>query len=300
MDQQVTRLDSITDYCKYCGFEVLHPLVTVVDMAKAARNYPDGKLNFGVYAVWLKQGVGCSIKYGRRNYDYQEGTVVSFAPGQVVQVTAGDGTSGTGIGLLFHPDLIHGTSLGRKIERYSFFSYDEAEALHLSERERTQYLAIIESIRAELEHAIDKHSRELLCDHIELLLDLCLRFYDRQFITREKVNGDILADFERILNAYFTDGLAELKGFPTVAWLADRVHLSASYFGDLIKKETGLTAQDYIQIKIMNLAKHELLASDASVTDIALKLGFEYPNHFTRLFKKMTGMSPTEYRSSMN
>ena len=300
MKKEIIRIDSIGSYCKTCGFEVLHPLVAVVDMAEARRNYPDGKLNFGVYAIWLKQGVGCSIKYGRRNYDYQEGTVVSFAPGQVVQVTNGDGTSGTGIGLLFHPDLIHGTSLGRKIDRYTFFSYDETEALHLSERERAQYLSIVESIKAELEHAIDKHSRELLCDHIELLLDLCLRFYDRQFITREKVNGDILADFERILNAYFADGLAERKGFPTVGWLADRVHLSASYFGDLIKKETGLTAQEYIQNKIVTLSKQELLGTDLPVAEIAYKLGFEYPQHFTRLFKKVTGMSPVEYRRSVN
>ena len=300
MEKEIVRIDSIDVYCKTCGFEVLHPLVAVVDMAKANQNYPDGKLNFGVYAIWLKQGEGCSIKYGRRNYDYQEGTVVSFAPGQVVQVTAGDGTSGTGIGLLFHPDLIHGTSLGQKIDRYTFFSYDEAEALHLSERERAQYLSIVQSIKAELEHAIDKHSRELLCDHIELLLDLCLRFYDRQFITREKVNGDILADFERILNAYFVDGLAEQKGFPTVGWLADRVHLSASYFGDLIKKETGLTAQGYVQNKIVTLSKQELLGTDLPVSEIAYKLGFEYPQHFTRLFKKVTGMSPVEYRKSVN
>lgn len=300
MEREIIHINSIDAYCKTCGFEVLHPLAAVVDMAEAKQNYPDGKLNFGVYALWLKVGAGCSIKYGRRDYDYQEGTVVSFSPGQVVQVTAGDGTSGTGIGLLFHPDLIHGTSLGRKIDRYTFFSYDEAEALHLSERERAQYLSIVQNIKAELEHAIDRHSRYLICDNIELLLDLCLRFYDRQFITREKVNGDILADFERLLNAYFIDGLAELKGFPTVGSLADRVHLSPSYFGDLIKKETGLTAQEYIQNKIVTLSKQELLGTDMPVSEIAYKLGFEYPQHFTRLFKKVTGMSPVEYRRSVS
>ena len=296
MEQEIVQLNDINTYCKYCGFEVLHPLVAVVDMAKAARNYPDGKLNFGVYAVWLKQGVGCSIKYGRRNYDYQEGTVVSFAPGQVIQVQDGDGTSGTGIGLLFHPDLIHGTSLGKKIDRYTFFSYYDAEALHLSERERQQYLTIIDSIKEELEHAIDRHSRELLCDRIELLLDMCLRFYDRQFITREKVNGDVLADFENKLNAYFAKGLAKQNGFPTVAGMASELCFSVGYFGDLIKKETGQTAQQYIQNKIINLAKQELLGTDLSVNEIAYKLGFEYPQHFTRMFKKVTGKSPTEFR----
>ena len=296
MEKEIVQLNSIADYCKYCGFELLHPLVAVVDMADAKRNYPECKLNYRLYALWLKQGVGCSIRYGRRSYDYQDGTVVSFAPGQVVQVEPNGDTSANAIGLLFHPDLIHGTSLGRKIERYSFFSYNDAEALHLSERERAQYLSIINSIREELEHAIDKHSRELLCDHIELLLDLCMRFYDRQFITRERVNGDVLADFERELNDYFASGFASLRGFPSVAWMADKLHFSVGYFGDLIKKETGQTAQQYVQNKIIDLAKEALLGTDLPVSEIALNLGFEYPQHFTRMFKKVTGMAPSEYR----
>ena len=294
--EEIVQLNSIPDYCKYCGFEVLHPLVAVVDMAEAQRNYPECKLNYGLYALWLKQGVGCTIRYGRRNYDYQDGTVVSFAPGQVVRVEPNGETSASAIGLLFHPDLIHGTSLGRKIERYSFFSYHDAEALHLSEREREQYLLIIESIKRELRHDIDRHSKELLCDNIEMLLDQCLRFYDRQFITREKVNGDVLADFERILNAYFTEGVARNNGFPSVARMADELHFSVGYFGDLIKKETGQTAQQYIQNKIIHLAKEALLGTDLPVSEIALNLGFEYPQHFTRMFKKVTGKSPSEFR----
>jgi AraC-like DNA-binding protein len=294
--EEIVQLNSIPDYCKYCGFEVLHPLVAVVDMAEAQRNYPECKLNYGLYALWLKQGVGCTNRYGRRNYDYQDGTVVSFAPGQVVQVEPNGNESASAIGLLFHPDLIHGTSLGRKIERYSFFSYHDAEALHLSEREREQYLMIIESIKRELRHDIDRHSKELLCDNIEMLLDQCLRFYDRQFITREKVNGDVLADFERILNAYFTEGAARSEGFPSVARMADELHFSVGYFGDLIKKETGQTAQQYIQNKLINLAKEALLGTDLPVSEIALNLGFEYPQHFTRMFKKVTGKSPSEFR----
>ena len=293
---KIVQLNSISDYCKYCGFEVLHPLAAVVDLAEAKRNYPECKLNYGLYALWLKQGVGCNIRYGRKNYDYQDGTVVSFAPGQVVQVEPNDGVSSSAIGLLFHPDLIHGTSLGRRINQFTFFSYDDAEALHLSERERAQYLGIIESIKEELGHAIDRHSRILLCDHIELLLDLCMRFYDRQFITREKVNGDVLADFERILNAYFSEGEARNNGFPSVASMADELHYSVGYFGDLIKKETGQTAQQYIQNKIIDLAKEDLLGTNLPVTEIALRLGFDYPQHFTRLFKKVTGKSPSEFR----
>ena len=299
MENEIIQLNDINTYCKYCGFEVLHPLVAVVDMAEATRNYPECKLNYGLYALWLKQGVGCSIKYGRRSYDYQDGTVVSFAPGQVVQVEPNDGVSASAIGLLFHPDLIHGTSLGWKIERYSFFSYYDTEALHLSEREREQYLMIIESIKRELSHDIDKHSKELLCDNIEMLLDNCLRFYDRQFITREKVNGDVLADFESKLNAYFAQGLAKRNGFPTVAGMASEFCFSVGYFGDLIKKETGQTAQQYIQNNIINRSKQELLGSEQPVSEIAYKLGFDYPQHFARLFKKVTGQTPSQFRMAL-
>ena len=155
---------------------------------------------------------------------------------------------------------------------------------------------IIESIKRELSHDIDRHSKELLCDNIGMLLDQCLRFYDRQFITREKVNGDVLADFESRLNAYFSEGQARQHGFPTVAGMAGELCFSVGYFGDLIKKETGLTAQQYIQNKIIDLAKQELLGTELSVSDIALNLGFEYPQHFTRMFKKVTGKSPSEFR----
>ena len=301
MENEIVILDSIEKFNRQCGFETLHPLVAVVDMTEAKNDYRSARLNYGLYALWLKNGVGCSLKYGRRHYDYAEGTVVSFAPGQMVQTEATD-TSSTpqSIGLLFHPDLIHGTALSHKMERYTFFSYYEAEALHLSERERRDYMEILGSIQAELNHSIDKYSRELLCDRIGLLLDLCLRFYDRQFITREVVNKDLLADFDRHLNAYFKEGLAAQKGLPTVAYFADKLCLSMGYFGDLIKKETGMTAQRYIQNKIIDLSKRDLLGSDLPVAEIAYSLGFDYPQHFTRLFKKQTGFSPTEYRNQIN
>ena len=299
MEKEIIQLSSVDSYCKTCGFETLNPLVAVVDMAQAKNNYPDCRINYGLYALWLKNGNGCRIKYGRRDYDYQEGTVVSFAPGQIVEVeTTSQNTINRSIGLLFHPDLIYGTALGRKISRYTFFSYEESEALHLSAREQEQYMSIIGNIRAELEHAIDKHSKELLCDHIGLLLDICLRFYDRQFITREKVNGDILAGFEKELDDYYRKGHPLEKGFPSVSYFADKLHLSTGYFGDLVKKETGVTAQSYIKNKIIDYSKHLLLESDDSVSGIAYQLGFEYPQHFTRLFKNSTGVSPAEYRKS--
>ena len=297
MENEIILLDSVETFNNYCGFDTLHPLVAVVDMADAQKDYGQQRINYGLYALWLKNGTGCRLKYGRRYYDYDEGTVVSFAPGQVIQTEAVDNSNTTqSIGLLFHPDLIYGTSLSHKMERYTFFSYYEAEALHLSKREREQYMEILNSINAELNHPIDKHSRELICDRIELLLDLCLRFYDRQFITREIVNHDLLADFDRYLNAYFRDNKAVENGFPTVSYFADKLCLSRGYFGDLIKKETGMTAQRYIQNKIIDLSKRDLRGTDLSIVEIAFRLGFDYPQHFTRLFKKQTGYSPTEYR----
>ena len=301
MENEIVILDSVEKFNRHCGFETLHPMVSIVDMSQSKNDFGRVRINYGIYALWLKNGVGCSLKYGRRHYDYAEGTVVSFAPGQVVQAEpTNPDVLPQSIGLLFHPDLIHGTSLSRKMERYTFFSYDEAEALHLSERERHDYMDILDSISKELHHPIDKHSRELLCDRIGLLLDLCLRFYDRQFITREVVNQDLLAAFDRYLNAYFKEGLATRKGFPTVAYFADKLCLSTGYFGDLIKKETGMTAQRYIQNKIIDLSKRDLLGSTLSVSEIAYSLGFDYPQHFTRLFKKQTGLSPTEYRNQTN
>lgn len=301
MENEIVILDSIEKFNRHCGFETLHPLVSIVDMRQSKNDFGRSRMNYGIYALWLKNGVGCSLKYGRRHYDYEEGTVVSFAPGQIVQAEPTNTDSmPQSIGLLFHPDFIHGTALSRKMERYTFFSYDEAEALHLSERERHDYMEILESIHKELDHPIDKHSRELLCDRIGLLLDLCLRFYDRQFITREVVNRDLLTDFDRHLNTYFKDDLAAQMGFPTVAYFADKLCLSTGYFGDLIKKETGITAQRYIQNKIIDLSKRDLLGSTLSVSEIAYNLGFDYPQHFTRLFKKQTGLSPTEYRNQIN
>lgn len=301
MENEIVILDSVEKFNRHCGFETLHPLVSIVDMSQSKNDFGRSRMHYGIYALWLKNGIGCSLKYGRRHYDYAEGTVVSFAPGQMVQAEpTNTDVMPQSIGLLFHPDLIHGTALSRKMERYTFFSYDEAEALHLSERERHDYMEILESIHKELDHPIDKHSRELLCDRIGLLLDLCLRFYDRQFITREVVNKDLLADFDRHLNTYFKEGLAARKGFPTVAYFADKLCLSTGYFGDLIKKETGMTAQHYIQNKIIDLSKRDLLGSTLSVSEIAYNLGFDYPQHFTRLFKKQTGLSPTEYRNQIN
>lgn len=294
----IIQLDSIKTYNELYGLQTKHPLVTVVDLTKAKRMANHVKINYGMYALFIKHGVSCTLRYGRQNYDYQEGTVVSFAPGQLVQVDMPvEEVSLDVSGLIFHPDLIYGSSLADKISKYSFFDYAQSEALHLSEKEQMLLRDCLRSIETEMEHPIDRHSRELLCVQIELFLDYCLRFYDRQFYTRNKVNSDVLQKFESELNLYLQSEIAHSQGFPSVRYFADKCFLSPSYFGDLIKKETGKTAQEYIQLKIIDRSKQYLLGTDHSINQIAEALGFQYPQHFIRMFKKQTGYTPKDYRS---
>lgn len=295
---KIIKMDSVDVYNELYGLETLHPLVTVVDLTKARNVVNHVRMNYGIYALYLKERKSCDIKYGRRHYDYQEGTIVCFAPGQLAQTeTVEDEVRPEVYGLLFHPDLIRGTALGRNIEKYTFFSYAVNEALHLSKSERQTIMNCLHEIQSELEHAIDKHSRELLCMNIELLLSHCLRFYERQFITREVANTDILVKFERLLAGYFQDKLPQSEGLPTVGYFADKLCLSPNYFGDLIKKETGISAIEHIQNKLMDIAKERILGTDDTMSEISYELGFQYPQHFGRLFKQKVGCTPNEYRS---
>jgi AraC-like DNA-binding protein len=199
--------------------------------------------------------------------------------------------------LVFHPDLIHGTALGRHINDYSFFGYHSNEALHLSEKERQITMDCFSKISFELSQTIDKHSKKLIVSNIELFLDYCLRFYDRQFITRDKVHKGTLEKFETLLNEYYQSDKPQTTGLPSVAYCAGELNLSANYFGDLIKKETGKTAQEYIQTKVIEVAKNKIFDRSKSVSQIAYELGFKYPQHFARLFKQKVGQSPNEYRA---
>lgn len=295
--EDILQLDTIDKYNKLYGLETLHPLVSVIDLTTATTTINHIQMNYGLYAIFLKQGKSCDIKYGRRNYDYQEGTIVCFAPGQVVEVNMiKDEVKPEVYGVLFHPDLIRGTPLGQSIKSYGFFSYSANEALHLSERERAVVIDCLAKIKAELEHAIDNHSRQLIAMNIELLLGYCMRFYERQFITREEVNKDVLSKFEELVCDYFESGLAGQAGLPSVKYFADKIYLSPNYFGDLVKKETGKSPQEYIQIRLIDFAKERIASTTRTMTEIAYELGFQYPQHFSRLFKKQTGMTPNEYR----
>lgn len=298
--ENILKIETISDYNALSNRETLHPLVSVVDMSTATLTPPPMEaagIYFGFYTVFLKEVKCGDLRYGKNTYDYQKGTLVFIAPGQVIKVeSVGEPALPKGYALVFHPDLIHGTHLGKHIQDYTFFSYQSNEALHISEREQRIVLDCFSKIGYELEHAIDKHSKMLIVDNIELFLKYCARFYDRQFITRDTVHKGVLERFETLLNVYFQSENLQTIGLPTVAYCADELNLSASYFGDLIKKETGKTAQEYIQTKVIDVAKERLFDQSKSVNEIAYELGFKYSQHFTRLFKQKVGQSPTEYR----
>ena len=297
--EEITKMESIDQYDQLFGLETLHPLVNVIDFSKATKTVDYYRMNIGFYSLFLKEAKCGDLRYGRKYYDYQEGTVVCMAPGQVVGIDNRKQTPPRtkSIGLLFHPDLIRGTSLGQNIKHYSFFSYEVNEALHLSEQEKEIVTDCIHKIQIELEHAIDKHSKQLIVRNIELLLDYCMRFYERQFATRSRANHDVLARFERLLDDYFEGPLAERDGLPTVKYFADKVCLSPNYFGDMLKKETGKTPQEYIQEKVIEVAKERVAGTDETVSRIAYSLGFQYPQHFCRQFKRRVGCTPNEYRA---
>lgn len=295
--KKVLNFDTINEYNDFNNHETLHPLVSVIDFSKA-KERTGNKMNFGIYCVFLKEVVCGDLKYGRHYYDYQEGTLVFIAPGQFIDVeNKTDFYQPMGNALVFHPDLIRGTSLAGRMNDYTFFNYNTNEALHLSAKERHLVLDLFSKINDELQHSVDKHSKTLIASSIELFLNYCERFYDRQFITREDVNKGILERFENLLNGYFSSDNPTEIGLPSVAYCADELNLSANYFGDLIRKETGKSAQEYIQAKIIDVAKDKLFNSDKTINEIAYELGFKYPQHFSRKFKKAAGTSPSEYRA---
>lgn len=293
----IRRFETISDYNAFNNNQTLHPLVSVVDLSKAKPRQAIS-IYFGFYTVFLKEVKCGDLRYGKNNYDYQEGTLVFIAPGQVVGIENSTAIyQPKGYALIFHPDLIHGTSLGKHIQDYTFFGYQSNEALHVSEKERKIVLDCFSKIEYELEHAIDNHSKRLIVSNIELFLNYCIRFYDRQFITRDNVHKGILERFENLLNEFYESEKPQTIGLTSVAYCASELNLSANYFGDLIKKETGKTALEYIHAKVIDVAKGQLFDQSKSVSQIAYELGFKYPQHFTRLFKQRTGQSPNEYRT---
>lgn len=294
--EKIHQVKSVSEYTHMRGGTALHPLVTVLDYKNLQLLAP-GTYRFGLFCVFLKETKCGDIRYGKQTYDYQEESLVCIAPGQVVGVDAyAPGVKPKGKALVFHPDFIKGSQLANLLSDYSFFSYTSNEALHLSKKEKTLVEAILEGISTELQQNLDQHSKSLVLSHLQLLLNYAKRFYDRQFITRQEINKGVLERFEAMLQAYFQGDKPQTLGLPTVAYCAQALHLSPNYFGDLVKKETGISAQAYIHEKIIDLAKERIFDIDLPLQEIAYGLGFKYPQHFTRLFRQKTGMAPNDYR----
>lgn len=296
---EILRVDTISDYYDWLGTKPMNPLISIVDYSKLGPDIPARKL-YGFYAVFLKYVKCGDLKYGMQSYDYQDGTLLFVSPGQVYgSDNVKTPIQGSRLALLFHPDLLNGTTLGKKMREYTFFSYNSNEALHLSEKERMLIQNCLDQIEYELSLPEDNYSKQIVVSSLQMFLDYCSRFYDRQFTTRETANMDLLTKLESLIDNYFHSGEARRRGFPTVKYCAAELNLSANYLSDLLRNETGNSALNYIHSKLIELAKTELTTTDKTINEIAYSLGFEYSPHFTRLFKKYEGVTPTEYRKKV-
>ncbi|TKG89816.1 AraC family transcriptional regulator [Puteibacter caeruleilacunae] len=299
MKNSMVEIDSVTQIHDVLGLpKPKHPLVTVVPMDKlSAYNYGDLTYVLNVYQVSLKIGVTGSVTYGRNSYDFQEGTLIFTKPNQSMRYSENENVDGEkGWSLFFHPDLIRKSALGKTIDNYSFFSYDSNEALHLSDDERNSITELVRKIEKEYNNNIDRHSQELIIANIEMILKYCTRYYDRQFYTRTNINKDAVSEFENLLKEYYQSENPVDFGVPSVKYCAMELNMSPHYLSDMLRKETGKSAQEHIYNFLINKAKTKLLSSEESVSQIAYGLGFDYPQHFSKLFKSKTGISPAKYR----
>ena len=296
--ENILEMPSVKDYNDNLGVTTLHPMVSVVDMSELECIRHSLK-HFGFYCIILKH-LGCGdVTYGRSTYDYNDGSLIFVAPNQMAGANDGKISYNTkGWILMFHPDLLRNTYLEHSMNRYTFFDYSSNEALHLSEQEREIIIGYLCNIRRELHHPTDDYTNRNIILNIEALLNNCMRFYERQFISRKIDNNKIMEQLTYLLEEYLLSGKSQQYGLPTVAWCADNLHLSSNYFGDLVKKYSGRSAQEFIKSTIVDYAKLLLANNSYQVNEIAYKLGFKYPQHFSRLFKHIEGISPSQYRST--
>ena len=295
----VYKVSSISQLHEVVGLpKPKHPLITLIDASdiEVDESQVGAKVIYNMYMVSLKDK-SCGVEYGRNSFDFDEGVMVFSSPGQVYSTThpieKGDIQ---GWMLYFHPDLIRNTNLGKIIDEFSFFNYDVIEALHLSEDEEITIKSTVDNIKSEYAQRIDNHSQRVIVSNIELLLNYCLRFYERQFNTRVSHYRDVVSQFEGELKGYFETEMHLESGLPSIQYFSEKAHLSQHYFSDLIKKETGRKPKDHINDFVIEKAKTTLLGSDQTISEIAYDLGFNYPHYFTRLFKSKTGLTPQEYR----
>lgn len=288
------KVKNVNDYGKYVGCAEQHPLVCVVDYA-AVSPVRSSLNDYSVYGIFFHDEAELELAYGRGKYDYKQGTVICVAPGQIGgKEDDGRKIELTGWALLFHPDLLHGFPLEKDIKDYSFFDYRINEALHMTYEEQEILVSLMRQIQTELSGKHDELQNAIIVGYIELVLNFCRRFYNRQFMTRKIENSDILVRFDRLLRDYFEDKLQLTLGMPTVQYCADKLCMSPNYFGDVIKKTTGDTASNHIRRFVIQMAKNGLAAGE-TVSQVSDRLGFEYPQHFSRMFKKQEGIPPSKY-----
>ena len=292
---KILKVSNVGDYIRYVGEQEQHPLVGIIDYA-ALSPVRHSLNNYGVYGVFMHEHLSVDLTYGCGKYDYRNGgTVICVAPGQIGgKEDNGERIDLDGWALLFHPDFLHGTSLEKEIRSFSFFDYNVNEALHTSSEEFEILASFMRRIKQELEGNRDGMQDAIIVDYISLLLNYCKRFYERQFLTRKIANADTLQRFHAVLEAYYAQENPFQSGLPTVAYCADQLCMSAGYLGDLVRRHTGDTAINYIHRFILQKAK-SLLSAGKTITEVAYDLGFAYPQHLSRLFKKKEGLSPSEY-----
>jgi len=303
--KEIVTINSIAEVHEF--FQIgkpKHPLISIIRVGAGVSGIAIEKFKYalGLFQISLKDNCAYTISnYGRNSYDYQEGSMVFVAPSQVLEFEKQNiNKEDTGWTLLFHPDLIRKAELGNRMAHYSFFDYTSNEALHLSEEERKTITGIAHTIEKEYSNTIDAHSQTLIISNLELLLNYCVRFYDRQFYTRTNLNQDIASQFEQLLKEYYQQEKQLELGIPSVQYCGEALNMSSKYLSDLLRKETGRGTQDHIHQHIIEKAKNRLLNSTESAGEIAYALGFEYPQYFSKIFKKKTSMSPNEYRQSRN
>ncbi len=306
--KEIVLIDDIETYNNLIGLPTRNKLISVIDFAKVKeeRVKSDAEFNFNIYGIFLKGSCG-EFPYGLNNYDFNEGTIVFVGPGQIIGMCRhnDDKTAKISIppkptyGILFSPDLVAATSLSTRINDYHFFSYELTEALHMSAAERRSFMVLFRELKREVTTHADRHSLNIIASTLDALLTRCLRFYDRQFSSRQPLNEDVLSRLERLISDYFASGEAAIHKTPNVGWCARQLYLSPNYFGDLIKRCIGITPQTYLQRRIINEAKRLIGKPEFTFSEIAYRLGFKYPHHLSRMFKKQTGMSPSEYRQQL-
>ena len=295
---KILKVRNVGDYSRWVGHTDRHPLVSVIDYAEVSP-VRHSLNNYSIYGIFFHDEAEIDLAYGCGKYDYKKGTVICVAPGQIGgKEDNSERVMLTGWALLFHPDLLHGTPLEKAIKNYSFFDYRVNEALHMTDEEHGILTSLMRQIRDELQKRHDELQDSIIVGYIELVLNFCQRFYNRQFITRKFDNSDMLMKFDRLLHDYFDGNMQLTLGLPTVQFCADKLCMSSNYFGDMIKKTTGDTASNYIRQYIIQRAKNEL-ATGESIARVAYGLGFEYPQHLSRMFKKLTGMTPSDYYESL-